>query len=150
MKKLNVLMVTLLLSAMIFSPVSYANEMSVVNKLGNLDIQYSTRSLDHIMSVRSEIKDIGHGNIYIKAGTKADQKVDYLKLNITLEKWNGRSWKSVKKWTSDSSHNKDNISYTTVYKGKIGQKYRVKTTHALKENSVPEVEETITASIELK
>lgn len=146
MKKTSIMVLILLIGLMPFNAIAYADKE---DKLGQIDIQYGTQSYQYIMSARSSISDMEDGDIYITASTRTNSAVDYLGIDVTLQRWNGYSWNTIKTWSTPALYNNDYIYFEAAYKGTIGDKYRVKAVHTVKENGLLEIENTLSSSITL-
>ncbi len=148
MKKIKGMLFLVLLLTMVMTTGVYADE--VVDSLNKVDIEYSTKSLNYIENYSTSIRDMADGDIYISTSTSTTTSVDYLSLYVELQKKVGTSWVTVKTWGTIQEYNSNYISYSAPYEGEIGSKYRVITTHSIKENGVPEVVENITDPITLR
>lgn len=89
---------------------------------------------------------MGDGIVYIAASTKSVSTVDYIRIKVHLEKYNGSSWTTVSKWT-ESNTDSNIVNFKKGVSIIKNQKYRVKALHTVKHNGNSESESTITTYI---
>lgn len=145
LKKVWVFMISLVL---VFSlaPRSYASGMGENYYTNKINIRYSIQDHKYIDLYNSEISNLDNNQIKIKVKTVTSSKVETIKMDVYLEKWNGSSWIQISSWDGSKS-NTNSFEKIIYYSGTANSKYRVKTTHTVNHNGYTESGTSVSSSI---
>lgn len=139
----------LIITVSFMSQVNAAEVGYLEDKEGKVDIniQSASESLDYIWYTSSEINDIGDQYLRIQAETECLQNVDYITMNVELQKKVNGVWVEAREWTVNDT-NTDYFDFDVVYTNAlVGTSYRVKTVHTVVENGDSESTYTWTSGI---
>ncbi|MBE3586174.1 MAG: hypothetical protein IMW94_08470 [Thermoanaerobacter sp.] len=98
---------------------------------------FGIESLQYLKEWGCDLTPYGGGYIYITGFTQAYQNVDYIKVNLYLQRWNGSNWVNLGNWLFEDR----NTSLVTGEKGlqvATGYYYRVRGEHSLTNDGVTE------------
>lgn len=143
------IVMTVLITAAFVTQVNAAELGHAEDRTGKADvsIQYSAQSLEYIWYGSSSITDIGDQELYVVVETECLQDVDYISMNIRLQKKVNGSWVDAREWNVTDTDT-DQFSFEKIYTNAlVGVPYRVKTTHTAMENGDSEYTYTSTNGV---
>lgn len=91
---------------------------------------------------------LGNGNFSLYGETRANQSVSEIKVEITLQRWNGLIWVDLVSYDNEESYSK-RVTVSKVVTVPAGHYYRLAGRHTVRHNAVTEIATNYTSSFYL-